>query len=223
MIVDIIMPSKTNAALAPIARSCIESLHASEPRDKFAWNVVVVETEKEETPENIGQDSTIFYPHKEFNYNGALNLGIKETHSDWVVLTNNDVIFHQGWFREILRINTENPSLMSFCHWCNYDAWHPTRYPNIGNVEFIENDWIGYGMASWTITVKRTLLEAIGTLSERVAFWYSDNVYADALRSKGFKHVLSTKSYVDHLSSKTIRTLSYNSSIDKAAYYGNAL
>jgi len=42
MIVDIIMPSKTNAALAPIARSCIESLHASEPRDKFAWNVVVV-------------------------------------------------------------------------------------------------------------------------------------------------------------------------------------
>ena len=41
------------------------------------------------------------------------------------------------------------------------------------------------------------------------------------LREKGFQHVLSTRSLVDHLSSKTIRTTAYDSSLDKDAYYAS--
>ena len=115
MNVDVIIPSKTNSTLAPIARHCVESLRASEPADEVAWNVVVVETEWDTHPFHMGQDLTLFWPQdKPFNYNGALNLGIKATRAEWVVLTNNDVIFHAGWFREILRLHASDPSLARF-------------------------------------------------------------------------------------------------------------
>jgi len=218
MIVDVIIPSKTSPNFYAMTKECIDSLRRSEPSIDF--NVVIVESEKE-NPQHAGQDRTIVWGYPTFNYNKALNLGISSTNNEWVILTNNDVVFHPGWFCELVRLNTVNPDLMSFCSWCDYDNWHPSRYPNIdrNTTEYIVNDWIGYGMSSWTITAHRRLLNAIGPLSDRVTFWYSDNVYADALRTHGFTHVLSTRSNIDHLGSKTIQTCTYNSSLDRDAYY----
>ena len=134
------------------------------------------------------------------------------------LILDNDVVFHQGWFSEILRLNLACPDLMSFCHWCNYDGWHPKLYPNVEGVDYILNDWIGYGMASWTITVKREVLEAIGPLSERVSFWYSDNVYADDLQIYGIKHALVTGSKVDHIVSQTHVVTAEESYISRQEY-----
>lgn len=214
--IDVIIPSKTSAQFAQLASNCIASLRQSEQRQ---FNVVVVESEHETHPFNVGQDKTIFWdPERKFNYNGALNLGIRATTNEWVVLTNNDVIFHPGWFTEILKVNAKHPDLMSFCSWCDYDNWHPSRYPNLApDVDHVINDWIGYGMASWTIIVKREVLNVID-LSERVSFWYSDNVYADAVKKHGYKHALAVHSKIDHLSSQTIKTIAYNSAEDKCVY-----
>jgi GT2 family glycosyltransferase len=217
MLVDVIIPSKTSSIFFQTGLNCINSLRSSEHNHQF--NVIIVESEPKETAYDIGQNLTIQYPKEEkFIYNKALNLGIKRSKSEWVVLSNNDVLFKPAWFTEILRVNELYPELKSFCSWCDYDNWHNIRYPDIKSDElFILNDWIGYGMASWTIIVKREVLDVIH-LGEHVSFWYSDNVYADELRKYGYKHALAVRSKIDHLGSMTISTIKYDPSIDEKAY-----
>jgi glycosyltransferase involved in cell wall biosynthesis len=214
--VDIIIPSKTSAQFADMVKRCITSLRESE--DSFiAFNVILVESEHD-SPVHVGQDKTLWWSEdRNFNYNGALNMGIRDSRNDWVVLANNDVVFKPGWFTEMLRLNAKYPHLKSFSPWNDYDNWHPVRFPNVTTEEYIIDDRICCGMAGWCIVTKREVLSKI-TLSERVELWYSDNIYADELRRIKQPHALAVRSKVDHLVSQTLNTINYTPAGDRQTY-----
>lgn len=195
MKIDVVMPSKTSDRLIPMIKNCINSLRKAEPLVEF--NVIIVESG---TPADCGQDETIFYESDNFNYNHALNLGLKLCSHEWVILANNDLMFHEHFMFEIFMAHAERPDIKSFSPWNAMYGWHNSYFPNPPKI--IEGYRICAELVGWCIIAKREIFKIV-QLKEHVNFWYSDNVYADALIEAGIKHALVSKSRVDHLTSKT--------------------
>lgn len=207
MNIDVIMLTLTNSdELFEMTQSAINSLHNSEKTFKF--NVILLESNHQSTY-NYQNCTTLFLGDTgKFNYNRSMNYGIDYTSNsgnEFVVLCNNDLIFHKGWFSEIYKYKNYADS---FSSWNNYDDWHNKYIPNVTKLTpFIEGYRIAHEMTGWCFVVKRKVFESF-RLNEGVDFWYSDNVYVDDLQKNGFKHILVRNSYVDHICSKTYKTLS---------------
>jgi GT2 family glycosyltransferase len=193
---------------------CVSSLRQSETEHVF--NIVLIESGADKI--DVGQDATIMWELPEFNYNGALKLGINSTSNDWVVLANNDLIFHPGWMSEIFKVHDQFPLIKSFSPWNTINAYHDSIYPNFP-VPMIIGYRVCYEVCGWCLVAKREVLETID-LSDRVNLWYSDNIYADELLKHKFVHALVKNSLVDHLCTQTIDFTKYDSRADLLKYQG---
>jgi len=198
MKIDVIIPSYTSESLVPMIKNCITSLRESEKAISF--NVVIIET-NHENQIYVGENSCIMDLQKPFCYNRALNYGIKETNAEWIILANNDLYFHKSWMTKILTAHSIYSEIKSFTPWNNKWDWHTSIFGN-PKTDIIEGYNICKELGGWCIIAKREIFNEI-QLSEKVDFWYSDNIYADALKKAGIRHALVTKSFVDHLVSQT--------------------
>lgn len=195
--VDIVIPSFTDEKIQMILRVCIATIRQSEPRTQF--NIIVVESGP--TLIECGQNITIRYDREKFNYNHALNQGLSICKNEWVVLANNDLVFRKYWMTEIFLAHESNPDIMSFCPWNEMHNWHFNLFgPDPDPV--IRGYRICHEMAGWCIIARREIFDKI-RLSERVDFWFSDNVYADALIAANIPHALVSRSRVNHMVSQT--------------------
>ena len=197
--IDVVIPSKTNLINKVMLENCITTLRQSDGEQTF--NVMVIESG---VIVDCGQDLTIkynMYGGPQFCYNHALNLGINESENEWVVLINNDLIFRNTWMSEIIEAYNERPDIESFSPWNDMWDWH-SRMFDINSTNIIEGYNIGRELCGWCIIARRSIFDKF-SLSERVNFWYSDNVYADSLREFGIKHALVISSKVDHIVSQT--------------------
>lgn len=196
-VVDVVMPSRTDEKIQMILRIAIATLRQSEPRTRF--NVIVVES----GPALIdcGQNITVRYDREKFNYNHALNQGLSICKNDWVVLANNDLVFRQYWMTEMNLAYEQAPDIKSFSPWNEMYNWHYNLFgPEPAPI--IRGYRICHEMAGWCIVARREIFDVI-KLSERVDFWFSDNVYADALINANIPHALVTRSKVNHIVSQT--------------------
>ena len=66
---------------------------------------------------------------------------------------------------------------------------------------------IGVHVTGWCIFVTKEAIQKIGQIDESYDFWYSDNVYANQLKAHGLRHGLFCNIQIDHLGSKTLKTL----------------
>lgn len=190
MTYDLIIISQSNGDLIKVTQGCIDSAR----KDGAKLNIIVVETGE---PYPYKVDKIVKY-EGEFNYNRALNMGLKYAKSDTQILCNNDIIFHPGWSRigEIMKANDylsasvlSNDRRQSFC--------------KKGNIAY-EGYIIGIHLTGWCIFTAKELWPMIGKLDEKFRFWYSDNLYARQLEEKRIKHALICSVRVDHLGSRTL-------------------
>jgi len=87
---DLIIIVQSNSPdLIKMTENCIKSAR----QDDVELNIIVVETG---SPYKYKVDKIISY-NGEFNYNRALNMGLKYAKSDFQILANNDIIFYKGW------------------------------------------------------------------------------------------------------------------------------
>lgn len=152
-------------------------------------NVVVLEQQ------NVAYDRavTIAMP-AEFNYNRFANLGAERYSSDWIMIANNDLVFHDGWLHNLLA------------------AGHPVVSPKCPRDprqrEFTENT-TGYltarHLSGWCFMLRRELWEKIGGFDDCVDFWCSDDVVIEQLKTIGVEPMLVVDSIVEHLQSVTLR------------------
>lgn len=193
MTYDLIIISKSVDDLIGVTQTCINSARI----DGADLNIIVVETGN---PYKYDVDKIVSY-NGEFNYNRALNMGLKYAKSDFQILANNDLIFCKGWSKigEIMKLN----GYLSASALSNDARQNPYRR---GNVAY-EGYSIGYQLAGWCIFTSKELWPIIGPLNERHRFWFSDNVYADQLRAKKIKHALICSVQVDHIGSTTLKKL----------------
>lgn len=190
MTYDIIIISQSIGDLIKVTENCIKSAR----QDNAKLNIIVVETGN---PYKYDVNKIVEY-NGEFNYNRALNLGLKYAKSDIQILANNDLIFHKGW-SSIGETMKEYGFLSASA--ISSSIVHKD-YPR-DNKAF-EGYEVGTILTGWCIFTQKELWDKIGKLDERFDFWYSDDIYAKQLRDAGIKHYLICNVQVDHITSKTL-------------------
>jgi hypothetical protein len=184
---DIIIVSQSVGDLIQITQNCIDSIR----QDNAEVNIIVVET---------GQlfkydvDKIIEY-NGVFNYNRALNIGLKYAKNDIQCLANNDLIFHKGW--------SQIGELMQLNNYHSASAWSSGHKVERG--DFIYQGYeIGFQLTGWCLFMDKYCRDKIGQLDETVSFWYSDNLYACQLIREGIRHGLFCNIQIDHITSRTL-------------------
>lgn len=185
---DLIIVTQSKGDLIQMTEQCIDSAR----QDDADLNVIIVETGN---PYKYNVDRIVEYSG-EFNYNRALNLGLKYVIGDVHILANNDLIFHKGWsdIGELMRLNElHSASARS----------QISKYPKADLV--YEGYDIGNTLTGWCIFMDKYCHSMIRSLDESVSFWYSDDLYALQLQKAGIKHGLFCNIQVDHITSRTLR------------------
>lgn len=195
-LIDVIIISHAkNDEFKKLTERCIKSLRDSET--DFVFNVIIVESNKEVIYPNV-----ITYHYKgEFNYNKACNRGYQFTTGDYVGFFNNDIEFQPGWCTQLLKYECDSASPICML------THRMVKYH--GKIKPIFGYRIGQELAGWAIVMKRTTYEAIQGFDEDIAFWASDDAYAQQLQALDIKHFLIPRSKVNHLNggSNTLNTL----------------
>lgn len=194
--------------------NAIKSLKESKLNSCF--NVIIVETNPSVNYDELGVKTLHF--DEPFNYNRFANKAINMCKSELIGVFNNDVIFDDNWFSEIVKLDI-GLSIFS----CS-----PISLTSSSQREFIksENPIRGYEIAKqlsgWAIVFTRELWLKIGGLSEVVSFWCSDDVYAQQLKKHNLNHFLIPTSIVNHVEngSNTLKTL--NADVKENLTYGQA-
>jgi len=194
--------------------NCINSL--KESKLNTAFNIIIVETNPSVNYEELGVKTLHF--DKPFNYNEFSNNAIMTCGSELIGVFNNDVIFNDDWFSEIVKLDVGN----------TIESLSPISLTSASQREFIscKNPVEGYQIArqvsGWALVFTRELWLKIGGLSEVVSFWCSDDVYAKQLQEHGIKHYLIPTSIVNHVEngSNTLKTL--DADVKESLTYGQA-
>jgi len=190
MYYDLIIVTQSKGDLIQMTERCIASVR----QDGANMNIIVIETGN---PYKYDVDKIIEY-NGAFNYNRALNLGLKHAKGDIHILANNDLIFHKGWSvigESMERNGYHSASVLS------QDA----RQKDFQRGDYVyEGYYVGRHLTGWCIFVDRYCIQEIGKLDESVSFWYSDDLYACQLRAHGIRHGLFCNVQVDHITSATL-------------------
>lgn len=196
MIYDLIIVSRSST---PELTATTQKAIDSAMQDGAEVNVIIVETSGKKVNYNV----EVIYYSDPFNYNRCLNLGLLRAKGDIHILANNDIVFHKGW-------SVIGPQMISEC---------------VGSASALSGDprqrlydpgphyFLGYGIgmhvAGWCLFITNETYKRIGAIDESVEFWYSDNQYAKQIQEAGIKHALFCNVRVDHVTSRTLRTLPY--------------
>lgn len=178
-----------------ITENCIQSLLESQYSSDTLFNVIVVESQKGVQWEWMGSNIHTYEAPLPYGYHKFLNFGRKKGASEWVALCNNDIVFSNMWFSNILKVSEANPDFMSFSPICPYTQPQYGIHVNSGNYPGYQ---VRGQISGWCIVHKRKIYETIGDLDERFHHWYCDNDYAMTLQKHGVKHALVTSSVVYH-------------------------
>jgi GT2 family glycosyltransferase len=181
--------------------NCIKSL--KESKLNTAFNIIVVETNPSVNYDEFNVKTLHF--DEPFNYNGFANKAIMSCDNELIGVFNNDVIFDDNWFTEIMKLGVGN----------TIDSLSPISLTSASQREFVGCKYpvAGYEIArhvsGWALVFTRELWLKIGGLSEIVNFWCSDDVYAKQLQEHGINHYLIPTSIVNHVEngSNTLKTL----------------
>lgn len=189
MNIDVIMLSNSkNATMRDMTQKAIDSLHKSSNHHQF--NVIVVETVQEPVQYNGAKVVTGQVP---FNYNRNLNLGLQHCTAEWIVIANNDLIFHTDWIDPITALNPDSASPVS-------PGWKPHAHVNN---QVIRGYRTSIELCGWCIVTKRATLDKIGPFDEQFDLFYQDNDYAAQLMRHQLTHLLVGTSHVTHLVAKS--------------------
>jgi GT2 family glycosyltransferase len=199
MTIDAIVLSKTGS-LNHYGISCrtINSLQASR---EWGGKTIVVESMTESHLQENGfiyNNCDIIFPEMEFNYNKFLNIGIKASTADWVLLCNNDIYFYKNWLVEMKKAIFDYKDIKSFSPIS--PTWHLHQGLESGCIVGYE---VSKHICGWCILVRKDVVESCDLFDENFKFWYQDNDYSLTLKKNNIKHGLVTSSRVEHYISKS--------------------
>lgn len=188
----IILSNAKSQELLQTTANCLDSLLAS----NFEMNVFVVEQNHNVDWSSASDKVRNIYLEQDFNYNHFANIGAMHGRSEWICIANNDLIFEPNWFREILKANHPVCSPR-----CPVDK----RQKDVLANEIGEQ--VGRHLSGWCFVIKRSVWEQINGFDEDFGFWCADNSLMEQLLAIGIKPMLVKDSIVEHLGSKTLKTM----------------
>jgi GT2 family glycosyltransferase len=200
----IILSNTTDLKHYGLTTRALNTLRASETSYKF--NEIIVETNTNYLDRGfLYHNSTVITPNEEFNYNRFLNFGLTKTESDWIVISNNDVIFTKKWFTKLMIFQKDNPDALSLSPF--EPNWHPI-HGLAGDINCYFGYRAAHEIAGWCIVLNRSVIEKCKLFDEAFTFWYQDNDYGKTLEANNIKHALVVSSRVYHDNSSSHDTVS---------------
>lgn len=133
-----------------------------------------------------------------FNYNRFLNKGIAEVDKDseFVILANNDLIFHNGWLDELVSASDEHD--LDVASPFNPHNWEPHK--PFANEKIKFGTRTSYEFCGWCVMFRKDTLDAILPLDENFVFEFQDNDIVERLKMRGsYRMALVCTSHVSHL------------------------
>lgn len=207
-----------------ITENCIRSLKSSEKEGTF--DIVIVDQRADSPLADcfLGNNDNIFIfnypPNDDWGYHRAFIFGYRKykesfesVRTEWVILSNNDVVFTKGWLTQMNLVHARDPEIQSMSPIC------PVTHIASGIIDFIrkssgvnEDKTVIYGwrtghfVAGWCIAIRTDLFDSF--LAEylfdpRYVGYYSDVDYSMKLMKHCIKHVLVCTSQVIHIGNKT--------------------
>lgn len=196
MNIDCVMLSYTkDTSYREMTQRCIDSLLAS---TEHQVNIFLVETSYE--PVNYTGCSFIIQPRVKFGYNRFLNIGFSYTSSPLILISNNDVIYHEHCL-DVLVDTIQRENLTSASPRCPIFPAHQDYKDNSYEVGYR----IAYQLCGWSLLLTRQMLEQIYPLDEVFEFEYQDNDMARNMERLGGKHALVGKAKATHLLNQSHR------------------
>lgn len=188
-IVDVIVLSNAkSAAMRRMTQKTIDTCLAG--ANSLPVNMIVMEQQRW-----TYKHATTVRCLAKFNYNSRANRGARMGSAEWIMVANNDLVFHDGWLHHLLA------------------AGHPVvspKCPRDIRQAYAEENTTGYETAKhlsgWCFMLRRELWEKIGGFDECVSFWCSDDVVVEQVKAAGETPMLVVDSLVDHLGSVTLKS-----------------
>ena len=140
-----------------------------------------------------------------FNYNRFINHAMEHVKRDWVLISNDDVVYDTPWFHEIQEVMYERPDISSFSPMD--PMLHKMYYSDLYFLDkrYVEGYNITEHVSGWAILVKKEALDKMGKFDEQFDMYYQDNDYAEVLKQNGFKHALVKPAFAYHKGTELIR------------------
>ena len=206
MVIDVIILSYAKDELIfKMNNNCINSINNSTTNHQF--NIILVETDVTKNYEYSHTNVKVIQPNEEFNYNKFLNIGLKYCTNEWVLISNNDTIYHKHFIDHMLNANVFDDNLLSMSpmddNWFRHNIFNK-------NIDTHYGYNVSYEITGWSIFFNKLVLEKIGYFDEDFNFWYQDDDYSKNLILHKIKHALITKSKVTHLGSKSHKFIKDN-------------
>ena len=199
MIVDVIILSYAkNDAIIEMNNNCINSLNSS--TDQHQFNIILIETDSTNEHSYQQKNVKVVQPGIEFNYNKFLNIGLKECTNDWILISNNDTIYHKNFLENMFIANQFDTEILSMSPMD--DTWFRHNEFN-RSINIYYGYRVSYELTGWSILINKKVFDVIGGFDEEFTFWYQDNDYANNLIKHNIKHALIIDSKVTHLLSKS--------------------
>lgn len=131
-----------------------------------------------------------------FNYNAVANLGVRMGRGEYILIASNDVVFYPNFLDELLKVKAPVMSPK-----CPMDG----RQKDI--MQNTEGYTVGKYFCGWCFCIRRDVFDSIGGMDEDFGFWYADNATVEQLKAVGVTPLLVVNSFVEHLGSRTLRTM----------------
>lgn len=174
--------------------NCIDSINNSSKNFKF--NIILVETDTEKKHTYPQSNVTVIQPFEKFNYNRFLNIGLNYCNNEWILITNNDTIYHKNFIDNMMKAHQMDPHLLSMSP-MDDDSGYQT------DMGFDKDIHYGYEimkqLVGWSILLNRKVLDIIGKFDEDFTFLYQDADYAKKLENNFIKHGCVTNAKAKHL------------------------
>jgi GT2 family glycosyltransferase len=194
-IIDVIILSYCkDSSIKEMNINCINSINNSTKNYKF--NIILVETDTQNTHRYPQPNVTVIQPFEKFNYNRFLNIGLNFCKNNWVLITNNDTIYHKNFMDNMMIAHDNDPQLLSMSPMDN-DSGYQT------DLGFDKDVHYGYEimkqLVGWSILLNKKVLDIIGKFDEDFTFLYQDADYGKKLEKNSIKHGCVTNSKAKHL------------------------
>lgn len=154
-------------------------------------NIIVIESGLRQM---TYRNATTLHKQDKFNYNAFANFGASRGSAEWIMISNNDVTFNDGWLHHLIAAGN--------------DVVSPHEPKDPRQIDITENtlgDVCGKHFSGWCFMIKRSLWEDIKGFDEDVDFWCSDNVVIEQVKAEGVMPMIVKNSLVNHNASSTLK------------------
>lgn len=208
--IDVVMLAYTlDEDVFAMTSEAIRSLRASEP--DITFNVLVLESNRKwpELGYEYDADTQVHIPEPNpkaigFNFNRYNNIGLNMSEANWVVFTNNDVVFHPGWCTAMLKAKAENPKLRCLCPVDPESEFTPSGTFAPGT-SYQTGYLVRVTFTGWCFMVERSVFEKTGPFDERFDYYFADDDFSMTLRRHAMLNAAVPNAKVNHLAHMTSR------------------